>query len=139
MALSVLIAGGGLGGLTLAHGLRQAGLEPRVFERGPAEPDLSSSYRIHLDATGSGALRACLPASLWQQFEAHSAAPPAGLAFATEHLRHLAFVAEPADASARQSHPISRAGLRQLLLTGLDDVVAFNKRVVGFRQPSNQQ
>jgi 2-polyprenyl-6-methoxyphenol hydroxylase-like FAD-dependent oxidoreductase len=137
MALRVLIAGGGLGGLTLAHGLRQAGLEPRVFERGPAELDLSSSYRIHLDATGSSALRACLPAWLWQQFEAHSAAPPGGLAFATEQLRHLAFVPEPVDAASQRSHPISRAGLRQLLLTGLDDVVAFNKRVVGFEQSSN--
>jgi len=137
MTLRVLIAGGGLGGLTLAHGLRQAGLEPRVFERGPAEPDLSSSYRIHLDATGSSALYACLPASLWQQFEAHSAAPPLGLAFATEHLRQLAFVAQPADVPAHQSHPISRAGLRQLLLTGLDDAVAFDKRVVGFEQASS--
>jgi 2-polyprenyl-6-methoxyphenol hydroxylase-like FAD-dependent oxidoreductase len=137
VALRVLIAGGGLGGLTLAHGLRQAGLEPRVFERGPPEPDLSNSYRIHLDATGSSALHACLPAPLWQQFEAHSAAPPLGLAFATEHLRQLAFVAEPRDVSAHQSHPISRAGLRQLLLTGLDDVVAFDKRVVGFEQASN--
>jgi len=137
MALRVLIAGGGLGGLTLAQGLRQAGLEPHVFERGPAAPDLSTSYRIHLDATGSSALHACLPPSLWQQFEAHSAAPPVGLAFATEHLRQLAFVAEPNDGPAQQPHPISRAGLRQLLLTGLDDVVLFDKRVVGFEQASN--
>ena len=62
MALRVLIAGGGLGGLTLAHGLRSAGLQPAVFERGPADVDLSTSYRIHIDPNGSRALHRCLPA-----------------------------------------------------------------------------
>ena len=65
MTLRVLIAGGGLGGLTLAHGLRSAGLDVAVFERGQPNMDLASSYRIHVDATGSRALHACLPPSVW--------------------------------------------------------------------------
>ncbi len=135
MPLRVLIAGGGLGGLTLAHGLRSAGLQPYVFERTPATVDLSLSYRIHIDPSGSRALYRCLPSDLWRDFEAHSAAPPHGIAFATERLSPLAFFPEdaPRDAAGR-SHPISRSGLRHLLSRGLQDVLAFDKRVVGFEQ-----
>jgi 2-polyprenyl-6-methoxyphenol hydroxylase-like FAD-dependent oxidoreductase len=140
MSLRVLIAGAGLGGLTLAHRLRSAGLQPLVFERGPAHLDLSSSYRIHIDANGSRALHACLPADLWREFDARSAASPRGIEFVTERLRHLAFIAEsdPHAAPHTRSHPISRSGLRQLLLRGLDDVVTFERRVVGFEQTSNE-
>ena len=137
MPLRVLIAGGGLGGLTLAHGLRSAGLQPRVFERGSANVDLSLSYRIHIDPSGSRALHRCLPADLWRDFEARSAAAPRGIAFATERLSQLAFFPEDPDPHAdpaARSHPISRSGLRQLLCRGLEDVLAFDKRVVGFEQ-----
>jgi 2-polyprenyl-6-methoxyphenol hydroxylase-like FAD-dependent oxidoreductase len=140
MSLRVLIAGAGLGGLTLAHRLRSAGLQPLVFERGPAHLDLSSSYRIHIDANGSRALHACLPADLWREFEARSAASPRGIEFVSERLRHLAFIAEsdaqPAPLS--RSHPISRSGLRRLLLSGLEDVVTFERPVLGFEQSSDQ-
>src|SRR5262245_43317596 len=141
MTLRVLIAGGGLGGLALAHGLRTAGLQPLVFERDPAHLDLSTSYRIHIDANGSRALRTCLRDHLWQAFEARSAASPLGIGFVTERLQPLAFISEshPDDDTASQSHPISRSGLRQLLLTGLDDVVTFDSRVVGYEQPSNTE
>jgi 2-polyprenyl-6-methoxyphenol hydroxylase-like FAD-dependent oxidoreductase len=129
VTLRVLIAGGGLGGLTLAHALRSAGLQPAVFERGPAEVDLSTSYRIHIDGNGSRALQQCLPAALWRDFESRSAAAPRGIAFATEHLKQLAFI--PDDS---HTHPISRSGLRQLLVRGLEDVVTFDTRVSGFQQ-----
>ena len=134
MALRVLIAGGGLGGLTLAHALRRAGLQPAVFERGPADVDLSASYRIHIDPNGSSALNLCLPPALWREFEARSAAAPRGIAFATERLQQLAFIPEHASNSVARSHPISRSGLRQLLSTGLEDVVTFEKRVTHFEQ-----
>ncbi|MBV9600532.1 MAG: FAD-dependent monooxygenase [Chloroflexi bacterium] len=135
MTLRVLIAGGGLGGLTLAHALRSAGLQPAVFERSPAHLDPSTSYRIHIDANGSRALHQCLPPALWREFEARSAAAPLGIAFATERLKQLAFIPDPASNSdpAAHSHPISRSGLRQLLCTGLEDVVSFETRVTGFQ------
>jgi 2-polyprenyl-6-methoxyphenol hydroxylase-like FAD-dependent oxidoreductase len=142
MSLRVVIAGGGLGGLALAHRLRQAGLQPLVFERGPAHLDLASSYRIHIDANGSRALRACLPDHLWNRFEQRSAVAPRGIAFATERLVHLAVIPDrdpgvgPSAVSMHHSHPISRSGLRQLLLSGLEDVVHFDTRVVGYDQPS---
>jgi 2-polyprenyl-6-methoxyphenol hydroxylase-like FAD-dependent oxidoreductase len=141
MSLRVLIAGAGLGGLTLAHRLRRAGLQPLVFERGPAHLDLSSSYRIHIDANGSRALHACLPPDLWREFDARSAASPRGIEFVTERLRHLAFIAEadPNPSAVTRSHPISRSGLRQLLLSGLEDVITFERRVVGFERTSNER
>jgi 2-polyprenyl-6-methoxyphenol hydroxylase-like FAD-dependent oxidoreductase len=138
MTLRVLIAGAGLGGLALAHRLRSAGLQPLVFERGPAHLDLSSSYRIHIDANGSRALHACLPPELWRNFEAHSAAAPRGIEFVTEQLQHLTFIADvdSEQSTIARSHPISRSGLRQLLLSGLEDVVSFERRVTGFEQTS---
>jgi salicylate hydroxylase len=143
MPLRVLIAGAGLGGLTLAHGLRQAGLEVHVFERQPTHPatDLTTSYRIHIDPTGSRALHACLPAERWQAFTAHAAAPPRGIAFTTEHLHRLGFIADadPRTDPIGHAHPISRAGLRQLLLRGLEDRVAFDKRLVRYEHGADGQ
>src|SRR6185436_12744742 len=119
MSLRVVIAGAGLGGLALPHRLRQSGLEPLVFEREPAHVDLAASYRIHIDALGSRALRACLQDDLWHTFEQRSAVAPRGIAFVTERLDPLAFIADadPGAGAAARSHPISRSGLRQLLLT----------------------
>jgi 2-polyprenyl-6-methoxyphenol hydroxylase-like FAD-dependent oxidoreductase len=143
MSLRVLIAGGGLGGLTLAHGLRQAGLDVQVFERQAPRPssDLTTSYRIHIDPTGSRALHSCLPAELWETFTAQAAAPLRGLTFTTEHLNTLGFIpdADPAADPIGHSHPISRAGLRQLLLRGLEDCVVFDKRLVHYEQGRDGQ
>jgi 2-polyprenyl-6-methoxyphenol hydroxylase-like FAD-dependent oxidoreductase len=58
---NVLIIGGGLGGLCLAHGLAALGFSPTIFER-DAGPDVrGQGYRLTIDETGSEALRACLP------------------------------------------------------------------------------
>jgi 2-polyprenyl-6-methoxyphenol hydroxylase-like FAD-dependent oxidoreductase len=45
--MKVLIAGAGLGGLCLTHGLRRAGLEVQVMERRPSPADQPASYGIH--------------------------------------------------------------------------------------------
>jgi 2-polyprenyl-6-methoxyphenol hydroxylase-like FAD-dependent oxidoreductase len=138
----VLIAGGGLGGLTLAHGLRQSGLDVAVFERDhPHATQLVTSYRIHIDSTGSQALHACVPPDVWQRFTERSAAPPRGLAFVTERLQRLTFIgdADPRTDPVAHAHPISRAGLRQLLYNGLEDIVAFDKRLVRYEEAANGQ
>ena len=132
-SLRVLVIGGGLGGLTLAHALRSAAISVSVFERQRAQPDPLQSYRIHINPAGSRALHACLPAHLWSAVVEHAGRAPLGIAFATEQLHQLAFVAEPPSANpVARSHPISRAGLRHLLLTDLDDVVVFDKRFVRY-------
>jgi 2-polyprenyl-6-methoxyphenol hydroxylase-like FAD-dependent oxidoreductase len=48
-SMNVLIAGGGIAGLTLAHGLRRAGIDCEVFERDPAN-GTRSGYRLTLDS-----------------------------------------------------------------------------------------
>lgn len=141
--LRVLIAGAGLGGLTLAHGLRNAHIDVAVFERDRHQPDPLHTYRIHINGAGSRALHACLPPPLWATFDALSGCPPRGIRFVTHRLRPLAFIPEPPVADGTDpgatSHPISRAGLRQLLLTGLDDVVSFERRLVRYEQGADGQ
>src|SRR3954451_130686 len=65
--MHVLIAGGGLGGLCLAQGLRKAGHSVTVFER---DADLSRKvgYYLHMNADGGEALRRCLPEDLFELY-----------------------------------------------------------------------
>ncbi|MFD0888544.1 FAD-dependent oxidoreductase, partial [Streptosporangium algeriense] len=58
--MRVIVVGAGLGGLTLAHGLRRAGIDVVVYERdGPQGRPQGVS--LHLDGRGTTALRVCLP------------------------------------------------------------------------------
>ncbi len=65
--MHVLIAGGGLSGLCLAHGLRKAGHTCDVFER---DPDFSrrTGYMLHMNAYGGEGLRTCLPDDLYELY-----------------------------------------------------------------------
>lgn len=140
MALHVLIAGGGLGGLCLAQGLRKHGVSVAVYER-ETSPDTAQGYRIHVNQAGSRALHACLPAGLWDAFVATAGEPCAGLGFLTEQLRELMFLEQrriegkppnsPVDA-ATSEHPVSRVALRQVLLGGLESVVHFGKELLRY-------
>src|SRR5882757_5449396 len=58
--MRVLIIGGGIGGLCLAHGLREAGIDVAVYERTAAGADWLQGYRIHLNPDGCRALHDCL-------------------------------------------------------------------------------
>src|SRR5512142_2829633 len=140
MALHVLIAGGGLGGLCLAQGLRKHGVRVSVYERDPT-PDTAQGYRIHVNQAGSRALHECLPDALWEAFVATAGQPCAGLGFFTEQLKELLFIEQrriehrPAGAPSdpvTSEHPVSRVALRQVLLGGLGDAVQFGKEVVRY-------
>jgi 2-polyprenyl-6-methoxyphenol hydroxylase-like FAD-dependent oxidoreductase len=65
----VVIAGGGLGGLCLAQGLKKAGVSVAVYERDRTRTDRLQGYRIHIDPNGSRALYECLPANLFEAFD----------------------------------------------------------------------
>jgi 2-polyprenyl-6-methoxyphenol hydroxylase-like FAD-dependent oxidoreductase len=73
--LHVLIAGGGLSGLCLAHGLIGGGHTCEVFER---DPDLSrkAGYLLNMNADGGEALRRCLPDDLFELYAETSRRTP---------------------------------------------------------------
>jgi salicylate hydroxylase len=121
----VLIIGGGIGGLTLAQGLKQAGISAAVYERDRTVNDRLQGYRIHISPTGSLALNECLPPHLFDIFDRTCGAPNIAVRFFTEHMRVL--LAFEGDLVA-STDPIachraaSRITLRQVLLAGLDNV-----------------
>jgi 2-polyprenyl-6-methoxyphenol hydroxylase-like FAD-dependent oxidoreductase len=127
-ASRTLVIGGGLGGLTLAHGLRAASFEVAIFERAREHPAPLNSFRILLNATGARALKSCVPVSVWNSVVEHSARAPRGFRFATEQLSSLMFLEEDFD----QSYPVSRGGLRKLLEAGLEDALEYDKRLVRY-------
>jgi len=130
--LKVLVIGGGIGGLCLAHGLRAAGVDVRVHERNRTRDDWLQGYRIHINPAGSSALHACLPERNWAAFDASAGRPSEGFGFLDERLRRLAFIeedmmsADPADPIA-QHRSVSRILLRTVLLDGLDDVITYDR------------
>jgi salicylate hydroxylase len=134
--LHVIVIGGGIGGLTLAHGLRRAGVSVAVYERDRTLDARQQGYRIHINRTGNRALRACLPPSLHDAFVATSGEPQAGVTFCTEKLRELLFIPRTATElaldPAERGRSASRITLRQILMTGLDDVVHVDKRYVSY-------
>ena len=128
----VLVIGGGIGGLCLAHGLRQAGVSAAVYERTRTRTDWLQGYRIHISPRGAAALHACLPPAQWDAFVATAGKPSAGFAFLTEQLRDLLFLpreltADKGTGPAASHHSVSRITLRHVLLTGLEDMVHLGK------------
>src|SRR5437016_3423222 len=59
--LTIAIAGAGLGGLALAHGLARAGHDVTVYEGDASRDARTQGYRISLDAGGRAALAEILP------------------------------------------------------------------------------
>jgi salicylate hydroxylase len=125
----VMIVGGGIGGLTLAQGLKKAGISVAVYERDRTPTDRLQGYRVRITSSGSRALHACLPPHLFEAFARTCGKPSRAAHFLTENmdvLLTLSTTLPDADPIAANRH-ISRISLRQVLLSGLDDVVHFGK------------
>jgi 2-polyprenyl-6-methoxyphenol hydroxylase-like FAD-dependent oxidoreductase len=133
--MKVLVIGGGTGGLALAHGLKRAGIEVRVFERDVVRTDGLHGYRVGIDPDGSRALNSLLPKELYDTFVATKARDPKYFNMITEDLKEVLSLDIPSSTDPVESEKsISRMTLRQVLLTGLDDVVEFGKEFVRFEQ-----
>jgi 2-polyprenyl-6-methoxyphenol hydroxylase-like FAD-dependent oxidoreductase len=138
--LHVVIIGGGIGGLTLAQGLKKAGVSVAVYERDRTRTDRVQGYRVHINPTGSLALHECLPPPLFDAFARTCGTPAQGIRFVTEQMKVLLSLDElntpkrfNGDGVA-QHRSVSRITLRQVLLSGLDDVVQFGKTFARYEQ-----
>jgi 2-polyprenyl-6-methoxyphenol hydroxylase-like FAD-dependent oxidoreductase len=122
----VLVAGGGLGGLCLAQGLRRHGTEVEVFERDPAAHARRQGYRLHVDGRADAGLSRCLPPRLYELFQATTSRPSRRVTVLTEQLRPLHVLETPVAGPISTS--VDRLTLREILLAGLDDVVRYGAR-----------
>ncbi len=139
-SLHVIIAGGGIGGLALAHGLRKAGVSVAVYERDRHRTDRLQGFRIHISPRGSRALYELLPEHLYRAFVATSGemGGDSGFGFATEHLDMLVdldmtTIEGTPTGDVDRNFGVSRITLRQILLSELDDIVHYDKAITGYR------
>lgn len=123
--VDVAIIGGGPGGLAVAQGLKKHGIDVAVFERDHARTDYVQGFRLRLRQRGLDALRANLPDHLFAAFiDTLGLAPTENLALDErfERIDHTGWgSAEPEDTHVEKS--VSRITLRQILLSGLEDIV----------------
>jgi len=134
----VLIAGGGLGGLCLAQGLKKAGVSVAVYERDRTPSDRLQGYRIHIEPQGSRALHECLPPHLFDAYVATAGSGGNGHRIVTEQLKQIAFFGAPSATATvppqERDYAVSRIALRELLLSGLDEIVHFDKAFVSYEE-----
>jgi len=130
------IVGAGIGGLALAQGLTKAGLSVAVYERDRTSTDRLQGYRVHISPKGSRALHDCLPAPLFDAFAATCGVGDHRFRFPTEKMEELLSLQVPGDARAIEQHrSASRITLRQVLLSGLDGEVHFDKMFTHYEEP----
>ncbi|MEU0093594.1 NAD(P)/FAD-dependent oxidoreductase [Kribbella sp. NPDC006257] len=135
--MQVAIIGAGIGGLALAHGLRQAGVGVRLFERDPSARFRKQGYRIHISPVGESALAAVLPAEVRRRV-IETATHPGDLVAGfdsslTKTFEQLYPGAGPATVSA-----IDRYAFRRALITGLDDVLVFGKQFTSYAEKAGR-
>jgi 2-polyprenyl-6-methoxyphenol hydroxylase-like FAD-dependent oxidoreductase len=129
--LHVLIIGAGTGGLCLAQGLKQANISFAVYERDRTRMGGLQGYRVGIDPDGIRGLKANLPLDLFDTFITTCARPPKYFNMLTEQMTELGSIGgslltgnpDP----LKRDHTVSRMTMRQVLLTGLEDCVHFDK------------
>lgn len=138
--LHVLIIGGGLGGLCLAHGLRQAGISVAVYERDATPVIRRQGYRIHIDARGASALRACLPSHLFDLFARTTSAQSHQITVLNKRLKTARVIGSPqgkTTGSVSFSAGVDRLTLREILLADLEENVFFGKEFSYYEQQAD--
>jgi salicylate hydroxylase len=134
MSLHVLIAGGGIGGLCLAQGLRRTGISCAVYEAAPGI--VRAGYRLHMNAAGGGALQQCLPENLYELYMQTSRKNPRRECLTIvnqngDELGTRPHIGPPND-SIRPHTAVNRRTLRQIMCEGLGDILHFDHTVTGY-------
>lgn len=120
------IAGAGIGGLALAHCLRERHIECVVFDR-DASVAQTAGYRLHLNEAGL----AGLPAELRSALRASGAGPEAFEHFSVLDHRGRTRLRIPRRAD-EDVLMIGRRPLRAILARGLDDVVRWGRHLADY-------
>jgi 2-polyprenyl-6-methoxyphenol hydroxylase-like FAD-dependent oxidoreductase len=127
----VLVAGGGIGGLTLAHGLARRGVEVQVYEADEDVDVRTQGYRIGLGPRAFEILSAHLPERLSALVTATSGGLTGpGLMFDDQ----LNLLDDDMEGPPPEAMAIDRQVFRQTLLTGLGDRIHYGKRLTGFTE-----
>lgn len=132
--LHVSIIGAGLGGLCLAQGLARAGIDVDVYERDARTDSRVQGYRLRIDATGQAALAYCLSPELNALFQQSCSAhdhPGAMLDARLQPLPQRAAGTWQLDDGAVPDRSAHRQTLREILLSGLETRVHFDRKVIG--------
>ncbi|MEU3465897.1 FAD-dependent monooxygenase [Streptomyces sp. NPDC006733] len=131
----VMIIGGGTGGMALAHGLKRAGISVAVYERDRTRTSGLHGYRVGIDPDGSRALKRLLPPDLFEVFVSTCARSPKYFSFLREDLKPnivLPLVVDEDPVNSEKS--VSRMTLRQVLFTGVEDLVHFDKKFTHYEK-----
>jgi 2-polyprenyl-6-methoxyphenol hydroxylase-like FAD-dependent oxidoreductase len=133
--MRILIAGAGLGGLCLAHGLLKDGHEVLVFER-DADLIQRSGYMLSINGDGGEALRRCLPPELFELYAETSSrtSDRRGSMVLDEQLNVISsmpHLGSPND-GPRPHTAVHRRTLSQILQSRLGDALVTGATVVGY-------
>ncbi|MCZ4125328.1 FAD-dependent oxidoreductase [Streptomyces sp. H39-S7] len=131
----VMIIGGGTGGMALAHGLKRAGISVAVYERDRTRTSGLHGYRVGIDPDGSRALKRLLPPDLFEVFVSTCARSPKYFSFLREDMKPnivLPLVVDEDPVNSEKS--VSRMTLRQVLFTGVEDIVHFDKKYTHYEK-----
>jgi salicylate hydroxylase len=136
---SVIIVGGGLGGLVLAQALKTVPIKLTVFERDASEEARGQGYHIGLNADGAKALTTLNHPELKGLLEEQKTA---GFSVVTSNLRLLANLSnigawDSKDSSIRPGI-VDRVRLREFLTHGIEENIQWNKKFVRYEETSDK-
>jgi 2-polyprenyl-6-methoxyphenol hydroxylase-like FAD-dependent oxidoreductase len=144
---NVLIVGGGLGGLCLAHALKKNHIPFKLFEKDQKQDFRAQGYRLRISSPGIGALEYSLAPETWDLFKKTCAqfdpTSPMGRVDA-------ATAVTPADAPMLGGPPphmhgsdslpynVDRTVFREVLLAGLQSDVYFGRQFTHYETEDGQ-
>lgn len=127
MSSRVLIIGAGLGGLSLAQGLKRAHIPFHIFERDLTSNYRAQGYRIRINEDGASGLKRTLTPEQWAVFERTCSETVLGISN-IDALDGSVTMSRPGGGREGPApHTADRTVLRNILMTDLDENLSFGK------------
>lgn len=136
-SLSVVIIGGGLGGLALAQSLKKNHIDFHVCEREHEDNFVQTGYRIKINENGSNALRFCLPEKLYDLYIETSVIGPAHPVFLDPISLEPTEEQHPMYNKAEATPSVNRFTFREVLLGELSDKIRYGYRFTHYERLEN--